>query len=330
MPANLTPQYHKAEKEYREAKTIEEKIACLENMLVLIPKHKGTDHMQADLKRKLSQLREQSESGGGKGKRAPVFKVEKEGAGQIALLGGPNAGKSLLLSRLTNANALVADYPFTTHAPQPGMAQFEDIHIQLVDMPPITEDYMESWMPDIVRRADGVMLVADMGDDDGAEALEVIVRRLEKVKVNLVPEIPAEAANLPGNTFRRTRILANKMDLPDATLRLEFLREHFAGRFEVWPISALMGTGLDTFPEKLFQFLGIIRVYTKEPGKKPDMEKPYVVPSGSTVVELAIRVHRDFEQSLKSARIWGSGKYEGLHVKRDHVLSDRDVIELHE
>lgn len=328
MPANLTPQYHEADKAFKAATTIEEKIVHLEEMLRLIPKHKGTDHMQADLKRKLSQLKKEQIEGKGKGKKSgPVFNIDKEGAGQIVLLGAPNAGKSQLLGALTKANPVVAEYPFSTHVPQPGMASFEDIRIQLIDTPPVTAEFYEPWMTDIVRRADGALLVADLGDDGLMEAIEVVLQRLANVKVNLVSEVPADA-DTHAHTWRRAVILANKLDLPDAADRLEILREYFGKRFEIWPVSAAAGTGMAALPAQLFGFLRIIRVYTKEPGKKADLERPYTVPAGSTVVQLAVRVHRDFEQLLKSARVWGSGKYDGIHVKRDHVLMDKDVVEL--
>ena len=120
------------------------------------------------------------------------------------------------------------------------------------------------------------------------------------------------------------------MDLPGAADRLDALREFYSGRFEIWPVSGAMGDGLDALPARLFDFLRLIRVYTKEPGKKADLDSPYTLPVGSTVIQLAIGVHREFEQTLKSARIWGSGKYEGIYVKRDHLLQDKDVVELHE
>ncbi len=330
MPANLTPQYIKAEKEFKAAKTIEEKIAGMENMLALIPKHKGTDHMQADLKHRLAQLRKEQVEGHAAGKRAaPVYKIEKGGAGQVILLGPPNAGKSQLLKSLTNATVVVADYPFTTKVPQPGMARFEDVQIQLVDTPAVTEDYFEVWLPDLVRRADAALLVADLGDEGLLDALEVVLRRLEAVKICLVPDAPDDAPE-EVRAFRRAAIVANKTDLPGAADRLDALREFYAGRFEIWPVSGAAGDGLDALPARLFNFLRLIRVYTKEPGKKADLDAPYTLPVGSTVIQLAVRVHRQFEQSLKSARIWGSGKYEGIYVKRDHALQDKDVVELHE
>ncbi len=329
MPANLTPAYRKAEAEFRAAKTTDEKIACLEAMLRLIPKHKGTDHMQADLKRQLSRLRKHREDGAKKQRKQPVFKVDKEGAGQTVLLGGPNAGKSQIVASLTNANVTVAEYPFATAIPQPGMMKFEDVQIQLVDTPPVTAEYMEPWVPDLVRRADVVGLVTDMGSDDFLDHLSAILGRMSTVKIGLVRRLP-EPDEKRIETCRRAVVLANKMDLPGASDRLEILKEFFGKRFDIWPVVATGGSELEGLRERIFRRLEIIRVYTKQPGEKPDMNSPYTAPAGSTLVDVAVRIHREFEETLKSARIWGSGKYDGIHVKRDHVLDDRDIIELHE
>jgi len=330
MPANLTPEYYRAEREYRAARTLEEKIACLETMLRVIPKHKGTDHMQGDLRRKLARLRQEMERESRRaGKRAAAVKVEKEGAGQVALVGPPNAGKSQLLKALTNASPLVADYPFTTKLPQPGMTVFEDVQIQLVDTPPVTSEFMEPWLPDIVRRADAALIVADLGSDEVLDGLGAVLSRLQGVRVELVRE-PAGSPCEPGRTYRRAAIVANKFDAPGAQARLEILREFYAERFDIWPVSALTGLNLDNLRAQIFRLLKVIRVYTKEPGMKPDLDVPYTVPEGTTVLDLAIRVHKEFAETLRSARVWGSGKYEGIYVKRDHVLRDRDIVELHE
>jgi hypothetical protein len=329
MPANLTPQYREAEKEFRQAKSTEEKIAGLEKMLRLIPKHKGTDHMQADLKHRLSRLRKEQQEGRGKGKKSgPVFKVDKVGAGQIAVLGAPNAGKSQFLAALTNAPVHVAEYPFATQVPQPGMVRFEDIQIQLIDTPPVTADYLEPWLPDLVRRADAAILLADLADDDMPAALDTVLGRLEAVKIALVRHLPAEPD--PLRQYRRTAVAANKLDAPGAPERLEVLKEFFADRFDIWPLSAARGDGMAEVPRRLFDFLGLLRAYTKQPGKKADLRQPYTLPVGSTVLDLAVSIHRDFQETLKSARVWGSGKYDGIHVRRDHVLQDKDIVELQE
>src|SRR5262249_23744379 len=196
MPANLTPQYMSAEQRFKQASTHEEKIACLEEMLRVIPKHKGTDKLQADLKRRLSKLRQEAQKAAAT-RRGYSLSVEAEGAGQIVLVGPPNAGKSALLRALSKATPEVADYPFTTRRPMPGMMPFENVQLQLVDMPPIAREYMEPWMSQIVRNANALLLVVDLCDPAVLDAVEFILAVLEEWKIlptacPLTPE--AEAA----------------------------------------------------------------------------------------------------------------------------------------
>ncbi|MEA2063767.1 MAG: GTPase, partial [Gemmatimonadota bacterium] len=165
MPANLTPQYLDAEKAFRQARSSEDKIACLEEMLRVIPKHKGTDHLQGDIRRRMAKLREQDSREAAKGRKGHSHKVRKEGAGQIALAGTPNVGKSALTAALTNADPQVADYPFTTRVPVPAMVPYKDIKIQLVDMPPISREHEEHWVVDLLKAAQVVALVVDLQTD---------------------------------------------------------------------------------------------------------------------------------------------------------------------
>ncbi|MGC9359323.1 MAG: TGS domain-containing protein [Anaerolineae bacterium] len=79
----------------------------------------------------------------------------------------------------------------------------------------------------------------------------------------------------------------------------------------------------------MFERLGVIRVYSKAPGRPPDLDAPFTLEEGSTVADLAAKVHRDFYDQLKSARIWGKGVHDGQMVSRDHVLADGDIVELH-
>jgi len=328
MPANLTPQYLSAEKEFRQATTTEEKIRCLEKMIALLPKHKGTDHLYGDLKRRLSKLKSRSTKKGGQ--RAPLYCIPKEGVAQVVLLGVPNVGKSRLVAALTSARVEVADYPFTTRHPVPGMMAFEDVKIQLIDMPPVTETYMEPWVPDMVRRADASLLVVDLGNDTVLEEAQAVLNRLERVKVALRAEVPTETAPDDPFTYRPAMLVCNKLDLPDAVERLEIVREEFAGRLPVLALSAATGTGLDDFRRELFLFLRLTRIYTKVPGKDPDLDEPFVLPAGSTVRAVAAAVHKELAEKINGARVWGKGVYPGQYVKLDHVLSDRDIVELHE
>ncbi len=329
MAVNLTPQYLEAEAEYKKAQTPEERLACLKKMWALLPKHKASEKLQAELKTKLSEAREEVEHAKKHPKKTGVsYKIPRQGAGQYVLLGPPNAGKSRLLTRLTRAAPEVAPYPFTTREPHAGMMDWQDVKVQLIDLPPITADVLEPYVSSMTRAADAALLMLDLGDDDGPFAVETVLERLAEVKTVLAREVPLEQEDYSIEVVK-TLLVANKIDLPGAADRLEVVRELFGARFPIHVISAEHGTGLEDLRDALYRFLNVIRVYTKQPGKPPDMTSPYTVPAGSTLVELAAQVHRDFAENLKSARIWGTGVFDGQSVKRDHVLHDKDVVELH-
>jgi ribosome-interacting GTPase 1 len=339
MAANLTPQYLEAEADYKKAQTAEERLACLRKMYQLLPKHKASEKLQADLKTKISETKEEVEHEKKHPKKTGVsYKIPKQGAGQYTILGGPNAGKSRLLTRLTRAAPEVAPYPFTTHEPHAGMMDWEDVHVQLIDTPPITADYLEGYLPGMIQSADAALLLIDLGDDDGPFAAETVIERLAKTKTQLIgdpPHLSPASPRLSGEEVEgtgpstKTLVVANKVDLPGATDRLEIVRELFGSRFAIHVISAEHGMGLEELRSAIYRFLNVIRVYTKQPGKPADLTSPFTCPAGSTLVEMAALVHRDFTTGLKSARIWGTGVYDGQSVKRDHVLHDKDVVELH-
>ncbi len=345
MPANLTPQYHKAEQIYKEAKTAEEKIAALEEMLRVMPKHKGTDHLQADLKRRIAKLREEESRPRAK-KAFDPFRVEKGGAGQVVLLGPPNAGKSAIVARVSNAPTQPTPFPFATQGPIPGMMAFEEVQVQLVDLPPITADHFPPGMLGLIKSSDGVLLVADLGSDTLLEDLEAILGTLETGRVRLadarvegqgqtlvaalsteVEKVAAEESEVLVTRLPAI-LLANKADAPGAADRLEILKDLFSGRFEPMTISAETGEGFEAFPVSVFRMLDRIRIYSKEPGKPVDRSSPFVLRRGQTVLDLAARIHRDFPENLRQARVWGSARFEGQAVERDYVLADRDVVEL--
>jgi uncharacterized protein len=328
MPANLTPQYHKAEQAYRQASTPQEELACLELMLREIPKHKGTDKLQAELKHKISRLREDSERQKKTSAGRPSSRIPRQGAGRILIIGGPNAGKSSLLAALTKATPEIGDYPFTTREPLPGMMPWEDLQVQLIDTPPITADVCEPETVGLVRGADAALLLVDLGDDDGGSALEAVLRQFGESKTRLGPETTVDESDV-GTTYTRTLLVANKSDLPDAADRLAFFGELFPDGWTLFEVSCKTGAGLDPLRAVIFDSCNSVRVYTKQPHlKKPDMDKPFALKKGSTVVELAELIHRDLADSLKSARIWRGNAHDAISVKPDHELADRDIVEL--
>lgn len=331
MPANLTPQYLEAEQRFRAAKTPAEKATHLEEMLRVIPKHKGTEKMRADIKRRLSKVKtESAKSGGARRSHEPT--VEHEGAGQIVLLGAPNVGKSALLQALTKATPEVADYPFTTRKPIPGMARFENVQLQLVDLPPLSRDYIEPWMSQIARNADALLLVVDLSNPDVLDEVELILETLEdwKIRPLSAPLTEDERDDFPpGIVPLQALLLGQKCDVPGSEDTWEVLQELYGEHWPMMQVSATQGLHLETLCHTLYTLLDVIRVYTKAPGKHTDTSAPFTLPRGSTVVDVATAVHKDFAAKLKFARIWGSDKYDGQMVQRDYLIQEEDVIELH-
>lgn len=329
MAVNLPPQYHDAEARYKKGRNAEEKLAALKEMWVILPKHKASEKVQADLKTKISELTDQIEQDKlGPKKAAPgTYKFPKQGAGQVVLVGPPNAGKSRLLGTLTKASPTVAPYPFTTREPVPGMMDHEDVRVQLIDLPPITPDHYETFITDLTRSANAAVLFLDLADDDGPAATIAVIDRLRLARRELVRTL-AESDD-PTVYQLPTILVATKSDDEAADIRLEIARETFGDRFPLFVISAEQGKGLEELRRGIYESLGVMRIYTKQPGKPPDMTSPFTCPIGSSVSEFAGHVHHDFEEGLKSARVWGSGAFDGQTVGRDHILQDRDVVELH-
>jgi ribosome-interacting GTPase 1 len=330
MPANLTQQYLKAEEEYRRAATSEEELACLQVMLKEIPKHKGTDHLQAELKSKIAKLRKDiaAESSSGK-KSGHGLRIPRQGAGTTILLGGPNAGKSQLIRALTHATPEVAPYPFTTRTPAPAMMPFEDVTVQLIDTPPITKDYIDQHLYGLVRSAELALLLVDLGSDDGVEQCQEVLDRLGETKTRLGNRSHLDENDV-GLSYTKTFVVPNKIDLPGAAERLALFHELCPLDFAEYPISATAGTGLDALRAAIYNSLDVIRVYSKLPtAKEPDRERPFTVRRGSPLIDMAALVHKDFIEGLKFARVWGEAVHDGTVVKADYVLHDKDVVELH-
>jgi ribosome-interacting GTPase 1 len=329
MPANLTPQYIEAERKFREAKTPQEKMKALEEMMATIPKHKGTEKMQAMLKTKMAKLKAAVQARPAATRHGPSFHVEKSGAGQVSVIGPPNSGKSRLIAALTGAEPEVGDYPYTTRSPAPYMMKFENIKVQLVDTPPVAPDDLEADVVELIKATDGVLLVLDLADQETVSILENLLARLKEKRVELQAENPVSPPE-PGRYQKKTLFIGAKRDSPLAAENLAFLEEYFGKKIAFSPVSADRGDGLDGLKKEIFLLLDIIRVYSKTPGKKADFNEPFALPKGSTVSEMARAVHKDFFEKLKYARIWrkNSLALQGQMVNRDFVLEDEDIVEL--
>jgi len=326
VPANLTPAYLAAEERFREASTQEEKLDALQEMLRTIPKHKGTEKMQADIKRRIARLRKAIEKGGG-ARRRPIYYVEKQGAGQVALVGPPNAGKSSLLRALTNAEPEVGDYPFTTALPQPGMMPFENVQVQLVDLPPLHPDMSPGWIRSLVGAADALVVVLSLGSDDLLQEAETTLSMLRDM--NVLPRSSKDAGEPRRHGPRGALVVANKVDADGADVRLELLRDMGVSGLDLMVCSALTGEGIDELRGPVFRLLEKIRVYTRAPGKEPRLDAPFVLDRGTTVIEAAAVIHKDLAKDFNYARAWGKDTFDGQMVGRDHVLHDGDVLEIH-
>lgn len=312
MPANLTPDYLAAEQALKRAETQQERIAALEEMLATLPKHKGTEKLQADIRRRLSQARKESQKKGG-AHSSPMYFVRREGAGQVVLLGPPNSGKSSLLAALTHAHPEIAAYPFTTRMPLPGMMRFEDVSIQLVDTPAMSHDFTEPWMSQVVKHGDLWVLVVDPDDPDVLGETEWILTTVDSWRC------PPPAL-----------LAANKLDAADAADNFAALQDLYRGRFSCLGVSALTGAGLAEFRREVFRLLNVIRFYSKAPGKKPDLAVPYILRRGATVQDAAGLVHRDFAEHLHHARLFRKDHaQDGRMVERTHVVDDCDILEFH-
>jgi len=327
MPLNLTPEYFEADRQYRQARTPEERLAALQQMLRTIPKHKGSEKKQADLKRRISELKH----AGPKRKRggtADPYHVPPQGAGQALLLGLPNSGKSSIVGRLTKATVKITEFPYGTPIPVPGMAYHEDVPIELVDLPPVTPDHVPGGMINAIRNTNILLLVVDLGSPSVLEDVEALLAILAERDVTF--DGPAGDEDADGlSVGPRGLIICTKADLPGAADTPAALEELRRPPPELLAVSAHTGEGLSAMMRRLFEMLNVIRVYAKQPGKPADMEKPFILPTGSTVEELARVIHKEMATQLKYARIWGDTAYDGQQVHQHYVLHDRNTVELH-
>ena len=307
MPINAGYEYGEAEKAVMAAKTPEEKIRALENLLSVSPSHKGAEKLRLGIKTKISKLKEKVEKDRAKKAGGFSLSIKKEGAAQVSLVGLTNSGKSNILNKLTGAKVEIADYAFTTKNPEMGVMDYNGIKIQMVEVPAIFEGFMDSdkgpaYMA-IARSADLVIIVID-GTSDCEKSLEIITGEFEKAFVKLRKVRERKSENVTN-----CLVVVNKV------------MKNFKCQYPVcW---------VDDLKQGIWNMLGLVYVQTKQPGKKPDWP-PVALKIGSTVNDLAAIVHKDFVKTFKYARIWGkSVKHDSSTVGFDHVLAEGDVVEIH-
>lgn len=327
MPANLPPPYFEAEKRYREGKTSEEKIEALEEMLTIMPKHKGTDKLRAELRRRIARHKAETLQRRGAAKGVTAYSIEREGAAQAVIIGVANVGKSSIVAALTNARPEVADFPHSTWKPAPGMANFENVQFQLVDTPPVPTEFVDPGLADLLRRTDIIVMVVDI-QADPLQQVEDTLKFLGGLRI--YPPGAAPPADLRKAPFlKKVLLLVNKVDDQSAEEDYRVFQELCEPQLPMVPVSIRSGYNFPAFLAKLYEMAGIIRVYTKTPGREPDFKSPFVMPGRSTLEALAGEIHKDFVSKFKFAKVWGKSVFEGQMVQRDYVLRDGDIVEIH-
>lgn len=326
MPTNLPPEYFEAERRYKSAQTTKEKIECLEELLGTIPKHKGTDKLRAEYRKKLSKLKSATQTKKGISRHESAFHIEKEGAGRITVIGAANVGKSSLVKKYTHAEPEISPSPFSTWTPTPGMMNYENIQIQMIDTPALDRDYIEPEMIDLIKNSDVVVLMIDLQSlliKQFQDSLAVLER------YHIFPDHLRDQISDPKSTALPFIVAVNKDDGITQDEDFEIFRELLEDHWIIVPISVTGNRNLDKLGQAIFDKMNIMRIYAKPPGKQVDRSLPFVLKKDSTVMDFARKVHKDFYENLKSAKVWGKGVYDGQLVGRDHILFDGDVVELH-
>ena len=332
MPANLPPEYYKLKHQLEAAKTDEERLSLLEEMLRITPKHKGSEKVISDLRRRIAKLRNAPDKKGATKRHSHL--IPKQGAGQIILLGAPNVGKSRFLASCTNAKPDISRTPFTTREPAVGMLNYENIQFQIIDTPPVTADFVQPEILDLARNSDILLIIVNLGGDDVLDEVGVVTSKLKAAKIVIAREVHGDgvdenSSSSESSSIKPALIVANQIDVPNASDRLEILSEFYGETFEIYPLSAATGEGREHLEKAIYDKLEILRVYTKSPGKRVDRDDPIVLPMGSTVIDAAMRLHRDFAANLKFARVWGVNWHDGQSVSRDDHVHDGDILEFH-
>jgi ribosome-interacting GTPase 1 len=206
------------------------------------------------------------------------------------------------------------------------MMPFEDIQAQLVDTPAVAPGATPGWVRGLVRQADLLLLVVDLSADPLTD-LSNLRRELASFRVAAHP--PGIAPDAEEGLLPRTALLVgNKSDAPAASEALELLAMETERDQRALAVSARSGEGLDQLRRRVVEALDVVRVYAKPPGRPPDLQRPFVLPRGATVENLADAIHHTLRDTLRYAVLWAPDK-PPLRVARHYALQDGDVLELH-
>jgi ribosome-interacting GTPase 1 len=318
MPANLPQIYHKIEGRLKFATTSEEKISILKEMLAVMPKHKGTDGLRAELNSKIAKLKKEAKKKP-QARRLDMNYVPKMGIAQVVLMGAPNSGKSTILAKLTNASPEVASYAFTTQKPDVGMIEFENVQIQLVDTPPLYENFHPPWLLALGRSSDVIIALIDGRKANLVKELNSLLNRLEKGSIYLQSKDVYTGEEL---MKKKGFVVVSGGD----EITIEILRESYSKRFDI--LSFNLNDDFGSLKKRIYSFLNLIRIYTKPPGKEADFTEPVVLPKSSTVLDAAYHIHKDFADKMKYTKLWRGNK-NPKQVGPEEILTEGDVVEFH-
>ena len=323
MAANLTPQYYRAEEVYRTARTAAERLTALESMLRLIPKHKGTDRLQGELKARLKAIRSELHQAGVDQRSGRSYRFPRQGSATVVIVGAPNSGKSRLLRELTDAQPIVADYPYSTHEPMPGMLTACGVQIQLIDTPPVSESLFQPYVVDLVRTADLVLCCIDGTSQTAGEETLAVFRQFVQRKTVL-----ADKSGFAENDLTVVKI-KTRFVVTQSSAGASGQCPPDLGNFARVCVDLNNRDDIPRLHDFIFKSLDVIRIHPQRPGTQVDFSDPITLPIGGTVIELAEKVHQQIAARMKFAKIWGSSTFDGQVVGRDHILEDGDIVEFH-